>query len=342
MAKETAKATGSGVLFSGIVNVCGESDVGKTTFALGVGVMPERILFIDDDVKGQAIARELEKDGTPFGGYINLVSATDGMKELEFHKHCIEIIDSIKPGQYDVIVWDTFTRFEKSFHPWVLTHPDDFRDKWSASGIIRGSEIWLEAQKYESTVLDKLQTKAPLVVIVSHMKDENRNGVRTGKRIPDCMKPVIQKSTLRILLRHSDNNSAVPTGLILKRVGRRKATPQGIVTVNVLPRKVENLDWTKMREFWENPVGNEPPTKEQTPNAFEMSMLDSSILTDDQRLVMQLALKGVGDTEEDENAEGTALLKSDMERMHADGKTYIEIAQAYNISMKDVIEVLKQ
>ncbi len=114
------------------------------------------------------------------------------------------------------------------------------------------------------------------------------------------------------------------------------------MTVNVLPRKIENLDWDKMREFWENPVGNEPPTKEQTPNTFELSMLDSSILTDDQRLVMQLALKGVGDTEEDESAEGSALLKADMERMHADGKTYIEIAQAYNISAKDVIEVLKQ
>lgn len=341
MAKEKEKIEGKGVLFSGIVNVCGESDVGKTTFALGTGAMPERILFIDDDVKGQAIVRDLTAAGYPLGKYVNLVSATEGMRELEFHTYCIDMIDAIEPGMYDVIVWDTFTRFEKSFHPWVLTHMKDFRDQWSPSGVIKGSEVWIEAQKYESTVLDKLQTKAPLVIVVSHMKDENRNGVRTGKRIPDCMKPVIQKSTLRILFRHSENSSAIPTGLVLKRVGKRIVTGNGIETTNVLPRRVENLDWNKIREFWSNPIGNAVPTKEQTPNQFEMSLLDSSVLTNDQRLVMQLALKGVGDNEEDDDAEGAVLLKADMQGMHADGKTFVEIAQAYNISVKDVIEVLK-
>lgn len=341
MAKEKEKTDGNGVLFRGIVNICGESDVGKTTFALGTGVMPEKILFIDDDVKGQAIARDLADAGYPLGKYVNLVASTAGLKELEFHEHCIKMIDDIKPGEYDVIVWDTFTRFEKSFHPWVLTHMKDFRDQWSPSGVIKGSEVWIEAQKYESSVLDRLQTKAPLVIVVSHMKDENRNGVRTGKRIPDCMKPVIQKSTLRILFRHSENSSAVPTGLVLKRVGKRVVTSNGIETTNVLPRRVENLDWSKIRDFWNNPIGNATPTKEQTPNQFEMSLLDSSVLTNDQRLVMQLALKGVGDSEEDEDAEGSALLKSDMEAMHADGKTFVEIAQAYNISVKDVIEVLR-
>lgn len=330
-----------GVLFSGIVNVCGESDVGKTTFALESGAMPDRILFIDDDVKGQAIANDMERAGTPFGKYVNLVDETSGMKETEFHQYCIDMINAIEPGRFDVIIWDTFTRFEKSFHPWVLTHQNQFRERWSPSGVIHGSEIWITAQQYEATVLDILQTKAPLVIVTSHMKDENLNGIRTGKRIPDCMKPVIIKSTLRIMFRHSDNGSPIPTGLVLKRIGKRSVTENGIETISVLPRKVPNLNWAKMREFWNNPVGNRPLQVEEMPNEFEMSLLDSSVLTDDQRLVMQLSLKGAN-TDVDEENDGTNMMKADMKAMVDSGKSYAEIASTYNISVKDVIEVLKQ
>lgn len=329
-----------GILFNGIVNVCGESDVGKTTFALESGAMPDKILFIDDDVKGQAIANDMARAGTPFGKYVNLVEETSGMKETEFHAHCIDMINKIESGKYDVIIWDTFSRFEKSFHPWVLTHQGQFRERWSPSGIIHGSEIWITAQQYESTVLDLLQSKAPLVIITSHMKDENLNGIRTGKRIPDCMKPVIIKSTLRILFRHSDDGSSIPTGLVLKRIGKRVVTENGIETIAVLPRKVARLNWAKMRELWDNPVGNRPLTQDEMPNDFEMSMLDSTVLTDDQRLVMQLSLKGASNDINDEN-DGTALMKADMQSMKDSGKTYVEIAEAYNVSVKDVIEVLK-
>lgn len=329
-----------GILFSGIVNVCGESDVGKTTFALESGAMPDRILFIDDDVKGQAIANDMARAGTPFGKYVNLVDETNGMKETDFHAYCIDMINKIEPGRYDVIIWDTFSRFEKSFHPWVLTHQGQFRERWSPSGVIHGSEIWIAAQQYESQVLDMLQSKVPLVIITSHMKDENVNGIRTGKRIPDCMKPVIIKSTLRIMFRHSDNGSPVPTGLVLKRIGKRTVTENGIQTISVLPRKVENLNWAKMRELWENPMGNRTPLPGEMPNEFEMSLLDSSVLTDDQRLVMQLSLRGANNDINDEE-DGTALMKADMQSMKDSGKSYAEIAEAYNVSVKDVIEVLK-
>lgn len=336
--KDTRKG---GILFSGIVNVCGESDVGKTTFALESGAMPDRILFIDDDVKGQAIANDMARAGTPFGKYVNLVDETNGMKETDFHKYCIDMINAIEPGKYDVIIWDTFSRFEKSFHPWVLTHQGQFRERWSPSGIIHGSEIWIAAQQYESQVLDMLQSKVPLVIITSHMKDENINGIKTGKRIPDCMKPVVIKSTLRIMFRHSDNGSPIPTGLVLKRIGKRIVTDSGIETTSVLPRKVENLNWAKMRELWENPVGNRPPMPNEMPNEFEMSLLDSSILTSDQRLVMQLSLKG-SSNESNGEEDGTAVMKADMQSMKDNGQSYAEIAAAYHIGVKDVIEVLRK
>lgn len=330
----------SGVLFSGIVNIAGESDVGKTTFALECGVHPSKILFIDDDVKGQALANEFKRAGTPFGRYVNLVEETIGMKETQFHAFCIGMIDAIPENTYDVVIWDTFTRFEKSFHPWVFAHQNSFREKWSPSGVIHGSEIWIAAQEYEAQALDKLQRKVPLVILTSHMKDENVNGIKTGKRIPDSMKPVIIKSTLRILLRHSDNGSPIPTGLILKRIGKRTVEDGAIKTVCVLPRKVANLNWDKIREFYNNPVGNRPPTQDELPNEFEMSLLDSSVLTGDQRMVMQLALKGAV-SRDDEDDSGMATMKSQMREMRDQGVSLVEIAKEFDMQIKDVADLLK-
>lgn len=327
------------VAFSGIVNIAGESDVGKTTFALECGVPPERIVFIDDDVKGQAIANEFVKAGTPFGKYVNLVDETRGMKETEFHKYCMDMIDGIQDDKFDCIIWDTFTRFEKSFHPWVFAHQNMFRDKWSPSGIIHGSEIWIVAQEYEAQALDKLQRKAPLVILTSHMKDENINGTRTGKRIPDSMKPVIVKSTMRVLLRHSDDGSPIPTGLILKRIGKRVVVDGAIEVICALPRKVQHLNWKKIRHYLDNPVGNRAPTQDELPNEFEMSLLDSSIMTNDQRMVMQLALKGATEQQE-ENDSGMATMKSQMREMKNQGVSLIDIAKEFDMPIRNVAELL--
>jgi hypothetical protein len=335
---EPQQKTG-GVLFSGIVNVVGESDVGKTTFALECGASPDKIVFIDDDVKGQAIANDLAQAGTPLGKYVNLVSETKGMLETEFHKYCIDLIGSIPDNTYDAIIWDTFTRFEKSFHPWVLTHQKDFRERWSPMGVVHGAEIWIVSQEYESQVLDLLQRKAKLVILTSHMKDENRNGIRTGKRIPDTMKPVLVKSTLRVLLRHSDDGSPVPTGLILKRIGKRMVVDGAIQTISVLPRKVRQLNWKRIGELWDSPIGNRPPSVDELPNEFELSMLDSTVLTDDQRLVMQLALKGVNEQDNDENS-GVEVMRNQMLEMRDNGMTTLEIAKEFNVPAKNVIDLL--
>ena len=330
----------SNILFSGLINVVGESDTGKTTFALGCGAPPDRIVFIDDDVKGQALATEFEKKGKPFGMFVNLTKDTERMKEIKFHRHCLDVIDSIPVGRFDVIIWDTFTRFEKSFHPWVLTHQKDFKDHWSPMGVIHGAEIWIAAQQYEATILDKLQQKAPLVILTSHMKNENVGGIRTGKRIPQCMKPLIIKSIMRVLLRHSDDGAPAPTGLVLKRIGKRTINEDGIQTTCILPRKIKDFTWKTVREFWKNPVGNRTPTQDELPNAFETSLLDSTMLTDDQRLVMKLALQGATNAEEEES--GVATMRAQMKEMRDEGVSIGDIAKEFEMSVKETIEFLNK
>lgn len=326
------------VLFSAIVHVSGMPDTGKTTFTLESGAPPDKICFIDDDIKSQAIATEFENMGNPFGKYVNLVAETEGMLENAFHQHCLNMIKDIEVGRYECIVWDNFSRFENSFHPWVLTHQSDFKKHWSPMGAIHGSQIWNAAAEYEATVLDMFQGKAPLVIITSHMKNENISGTRTGKMIPDVKKALIQKATLRILLRHSDDGSPIPTGLILKRISRRITTETGgIETVNILPRKIPHITWNKIREYYENPVGNRTPFEDELPNVYELSMLDSSVITDDQRLVMKLALEGVQDQEENE---GELTMKSQMQSMKSEGSSLPEIAEAFDTDVKSVVQIL--
>jgi len=326
------------VLFAGIVNVAGMPDTGKTTFALESGAPPDKVCFIDDDLKGQAIALELENIGKPFGKYVNLVAETKGMLENEFHKYCIDLIEGLEDNKYEVIIWDNFSRFENSFHPWVSTHQKQFKEKWSPMGVIHGAEIWLASFDYEARVLDEMQRKAPLVIITSHMKSENVSGRRTGKMIPDVKRGLLQKSLLRVLLRRSDDGSPIPTGIILKRIAKREVTDEGIKVINVLPQKVVHFNWEKIRYYFDDPIGNRAPTQDEMPNEFELSMLDSTVITDDQRLIMRLAIEGAADEEE---SDGAKEMVAQMKAMRDAGSTLPEIAQAFDTDVKTVVGLIK-
>ena len=56
-------------MINGIIQVTGEPGVGKTSFALQCGAPPERILFVDDDVKGRSTVDDLKSMGMEFGDY---------------------------------------------------------------------------------------------------------------------------------------------------------------------------------------------------------------------------------------------------------------------------------
>jgi hypothetical protein len=60
------------------------------------------------------------------------------------------------------------------------------------------------------------------------------------------------------------------------------ATDQGIVPINVLPRKVNPCTWKRILEYWENPIGDREPEPSEIPNEFEFSILDG-VLTADQK-----------------------------------------------------------
>jgi len=283
--------------FSGLVHVTGDSDTGKTSFAIECGAAPENIAFIDDDVKGRETVKQLQRGGYQFGIYHNLVEEAKGKKEIQVYNLCLRYIEEIERHEppIEAVVWDTWTRFEATFKPFVTINPEMFRDYWSRSGEIKGAEQWLAAQDWEGVIINRILAKVKLLIVTTHLKPYRIGGKAVeGKSVPKCQTPVIEKSVLRLWLRQNPSGSSVPIGLVLKRVAGRRVTPQGVRTINILPRKIvprpgdESL-WDTIRWYWANPFGNREPTADETPNEFELSILDGH-LTPDQRNALRLAL----------------------------------------------------
>lgn len=269
---------------TGLINVTGEPDTGKTIFALTSGAAPERTVFIDDDVKGRSTVQEVIANGRQFGMYHNLVDETKGLRELDFHKYCLSIIDSIEPNKYDVLIWDTWTHFENTFQPMVKNDPKKFREFYSAMGQIKGAEEWQASFDYEASILAQLVNLVPLVIVTSHLK---KDATRV-RDIAESKKPLIYKSRMRVWLRHS-SNSPVPTGLMLKRLSKTEITNEGLGYINVTHRKVKDFTWKHLLELWNNPVGNSQPSEDEQLNESDLSILDG-VLTRDQKDALRLAV----------------------------------------------------
>ena len=291
---------------TGLIHVTGEPDTGKTTFALSCGFKPSEIVFLDDDLKTQSIADQLEAQKTPFGRYVNLTKKSLGMREIEYHDLVMKEVSALETGKYRVLIFDTWTRFENTFHPVVQKDPMKFKQFYSPKGDIKGAEMWKAAFDYEAIVIDKLLQVAPLVILITHLKDHTIGAVKTGAEIPDCKKPVVEKSRIRLWLRHNPDGPA-PIGLVLKRLSKVEVGMGGIVPVNVLPRKINPCTWERILGYWDQPIGANIPSKDEVPNAFEYSILDG-VLTPDQKDALHINSVMADEKVNDENASKKAAL----------------------------------
>jgi hypothetical protein len=291
MAQKSSKTRRSTNPITGVVNVTGEGDSGKTTFGMNSGAAIERTAFIDNDVKGKNIKRQADLAGRVFAYYQNLtqVSAKGGMggkpmKEIEFHEYCMNVLEELSSleGQLDVILWDTWTPFENTFQPYVHSRPNEFKQFYSAMGQIKGAEEWNASFEYEARVLDAMSEIAPLVILTSHLKNDAQK-----RQVAEAKKPLIQKAFMRIYLRHGVNTPK-PTALFLKRPLKMEFG-SSMDPINVIQRKVPEFTWQKLLWYWENPVGDTPPTAEEQLTELELSILDG-ILTRDQKDVLKLAV----------------------------------------------------
>lgn len=318
------------MLIQGIIHVTGEPDTGKTTFALECGAKPERIWFLDDDVKGRATVQELLANGFEFGRYDDLVALARGKRELEFHLACHDLMTQVEPGQFDAIVWDTWTRFAKTCHPYVVTNPAIFKQRWSPMGRIKGAQQWQEAHRYEAQILNHLQGLAPTVIVVTHLKDFYMNDAKTGKQVPACSRTLVRVPVMRVWLRHNEH-SPVPVGLMLKRPSRRTVTERGLRTINMLPRKVTPQDgdrslWDTIARYYDNPIDLREPFEWEMPTEYELSILDGTLTADQKRTLHLMLQAGAVSGDDGEPEEDDALLEH-VKQLKASGLSLPAIAK---------------
>jgi hypothetical protein len=261
----------------GMIAIISNYGVGKSTFALECGYHPKDICFINDDVKETGF----EKD---FGQYVDLVTESKGMKILDLHKFCLNLIDNIKPCK--VIIWDTWTQAQGTFPAYVKSYPNEFRNpkEYSPKGSIKAGEMYQDAYRYEGVWLTKLKSKCNLLILTFHLKQDYLNNVAiAGKFRPGHDRGIEKYADLRIWLTPNPD-SQVPAGLVLKNISRKQLTDKGIRTSQALPLRVPRCNWDSLLEYWKNPIGDREPTKDERPSAFELSLIEGTLTPEDKRL----------------------------------------------------------
>jgi len=334
--------------FTGVCLVTGEHGTGKTSFALEGGP-PESMLFVDNDLKGRSTVDQMRRDAIKFGRYVDMIGMTAGKKALESHMIGLKMIDEIKPGEFEVITWDTWTEFAATSHDFVAANPNQFRDEenWAAMGKIRKGEEYKEARFYEAELISRLQTLAPLVILISHLKNQYLNNAPTGKEVPAVSKAVDRVCNMRLWLRRNPK-SPVPIGLVLKNIDRKvyDADKNRLRTVQILPTRIEPLEgelslWDSIYRYYDDPAGLRAPLSNEIPDDFESSIVQGT-LTDDQRLSWFYAIKQERDREAEEIENETEELRARASEMHTDGSTYPQIAKELKTTVGKVVELLKQ
>lgn len=334
------------VRYSGLVSATGEHDSGTTHFMLGVAPYSKIALF-HDDVKKPPHTDKL-------GLFIDMVNEAKGLKLLEFRQFVLDKIAKIKKGQYEAIIFDTWTRFGLSLRQYAILNPNEFREAqtFSKLGAAKGGEMWNEAHRYEAQVISELSNLAPFVGLVTHLKEENIAGARTGKQIPDAGKSLNRVCNFRVWLRKNPD-SGVPIALVLKRLAEDVVNEAGYLeTVNIMPWKLTPLDghksvWDVIDYYRANPFGNRPAQPHEMPDNFELSIL-TGVMTPEQKQIWNANLRErqLMEAEEQQAAANVLVEQQAMAlRLKAEGVEGYEIvgklAEQYGVENVDIGMIMK-
>jgi hypothetical protein len=340
-------------LIGGIVQVTGDPDAGKTSCALECGPHPSRIAVVDDDEKTRATAEQVARDIEEFAEYIDFKKETKGLPQLGVYGKGVEIIERLEKrrGDLDAIVWDTWTRFASTMKAHVRKNPHLFREPrdWAPLGSMKGAQQWKEAQELEAQMLARLNDIAPIVIVVTHLRDQYAFGKKTGKMIPDASKTITRVPRFRVWLRRNPSGSPIPIGLVLKRVDVKEYIEgKGLRTINVLPLRLvpqegDRSIWDIVARYMQDPIGTREPQDFEIPNAFERSLIEGT-LTDDQKraLMFQLQADAGDETEVEELPDEVINDQQFVHDMRADGASDREIARSLKENLgKSYVDIAK-
>lgn len=328
--------------FSGLVHVTGEPDTGKTTFCLTIpGVKPKDTLFFDDDLKTRGLAAQLAGTKHAFWGYHDLTTEFKELKTtkpIDFYRMLVaristakdQILEGTKPP-LKAIVFDNWSRMEGGIRAYSESIMSNISDLTPGQQHAMSQMTWTYTYDEYARLLGELLTLAPMVFLTTHIREKwGSPGVLESRG----QRPIIEKSTLRVWLRHNPDSPA-PIGLILKRVHLMQPDDENdgqLQPINVFPRRIVPCTWAKLMGYFRDPVGDRKPTPDEMPNEFELSILDGT-LTEDQKNALRLASKQQKDEDEtlltDNEATADAEMMARARQMKSEGKTIPDIVAAF-------------
>jgi hypothetical protein len=293
---------------AGIIEITGEHDTGKTLAALFAnyqhGVPLNKIAFFHDDVKYPGYSPD------DFGLFVDLVKETHGMKLFQYRQYVLDKLEEVKPGQFDLVIFDTWTKFGESLRNYVISNRYQFRSKdefiMQHDLKVVGAQSWKDAHNHEASIAGQIASKAGCLIVTSHLKAHYAGGARTDKQIDELGKAWDKICNLRLWLRHNQD-SGVPIILVLKRIHKGTVGKDGKpLTVDVLPRRIKPLEneqsiWEAISRYWQEPVGGRELTPDEKPTPFELSILDGT-LTEDQKEVWRAELRAEQERAREEEA----------------------------------------
>lgn len=320
----------------GLIAVTAEIDVGKSILATSMpGVAPTEYLVFLSDIKDKG---SLSRLGIPYHDLTEL--ATEHTTELKFHDAVMKLVDAIPKDKYRVIVWDVWRPFEATFKPYVEKHKRKFSTEIRGSGAMVGGMLYREARRYEGFLINKMLTKADTLILTSHLKPIYLSGHKTDV-MTHAFSPAVQKAaSLMLWLRKS--KSPCPTALVSKRLSTRawNEETKTIDAVSVLPRRLEPLEtehslWESIIRYLDDPIAFRAPTDIEILSPSELNTLDGVLSSDDKEVLLELIKHAPVEDEpvSTHSDEAKALL--------ANGKSAIQIAQALEVSVPEVMELLK-
>lgn len=337
---------------SGIIQIFGEKDSGKTSLGFQAMLDPKKSAFIDGDEKGREMIEGYKRAGIDFAHYRDLTLLWQGHDNATRKQILMDTVRNI-PSGLDVILWDNWKPVYDTMRVYISTHQREFGDSnyWRGDSKIIQGLISKAARMQEEDILLTLRNKAKLVIVVSHLADQWMGAAKTGAQIPDSSEVFERICYARFWLRHNPN-SPVPIALVVKRPNKAHFIPGvGPRPINVLPPKVtptsdDQSVWDTVMRYWETPLGNRPLLPEETPTMEEAAMM-RGVLTPMQREAWLVSIKATLAEEKIETALPLPPVEEKIAELKEQGITALPAVMAalkefgYKVSPPEVVKLLK-
>lgn len=274
--------------YRGIIEIVGDHDVGKTIAALQTNTQMKKVVFVDDDVKGEGTVRQMKNADIEFDGYYDLSQERMKLKGAASPDELLQYvvmptIEKITERHHEVIIWDTWRIVYQS----ARGHVERNQSKYSGVVNFRGNSQIIQgliskvARMIEADLLNRLKAACDLLIITHHIKDNYIQNVMVGK-IPESSATFSEVCNMRLWLRRN-SQSKVPVILFLKRPNIPRMTKSGLKFVNIVPLKITPTDkhesiWEAIAEYEAKPIESRAPRQDETPTPEELTAI-SGVLT---------------------------------------------------------------